>query len=67
MEPEICTLDSLAVVLENAIMTLNLREWKNAVVNLSAPDYRAGKCVTGNIGKSNVWKTKFVIMLCDRQ
>jgi len=39
---------------------------ENAVVgSLSAPDCMAGKCLSGNIRISNVWKAEFVVMLCE--
>jgi len=41
---------------------------ENRGVDLLAPDCKAEKCGTGNIGKSNVWKAKLIVrMLCDRQ
>lgn len=32
----------------------------------SPPHCRAGECGSGNIGRSNIRKVKFVIMLCGR-
>ena len=46
--------------------TVNLRGVWNAGKDLSTQDYRAGKTGSGSVGKSNVWKTKLVVMSCER-